>query len=60
LNFEIVYWIENPDYNVYMDIQQTINLEIFQHFKTEGIEFAYPSQSIYVNDVSAMQVGLNT
>jgi small-conductance mechanosensitive channel len=53
LNFEIVYWIENPDYNIYMDIQQKINLEIFQQFESEDIEFAYPSQSIYLNDVSS-------
>ena len=53
LNFETVYWIENPDYNIYMDIQQTINLEIFQQFESEDIEFAYPSQSIYLNDVSS-------
>ena len=53
LNFEIVYWIENPDYNIYMDIQQKINLEIFHQFESEDIEFAYPSQSIYLNDVSS-------
>jgi len=59
LNFEIVYWIENPDYNIYMEIQQAINLEIFQQFKREGIEFAYPSQSIYVHDVSSTETTLN-
>ena len=49
LIFEIVYWIGDPDYNMYMEIQQAINLEIFQKFETEEIEFAYPSQSIYIN-----------
>jgi small-conductance mechanosensitive channel len=59
LNFEIVYWIENPDYNIYMEIQQAINLEIFQQFGKEGIEFAYPSQSIYLNDVPSVETTLN-
>ncbi|MGD8738866.1 MAG: mechanosensitive ion channel family protein [Desulfobacterales bacterium] len=59
LNFEIVYWIENPDYNIYMDIQQAINLEIFQQFEKEGIEFAYPSQSIFINDDSSVKAALN-
>ena len=59
LNFEIVYWIENPDYNIYMDIQQTINLEIFQQFESEDIEFAYPSQSIFINDGSSVKAALN-
>ena len=48
LNFEIVYWIRNPDYNVYMDIQQTINLSIFKQFEEKGIEFAYPTQTLFV------------
>jgi len=48
LNFEIVYWIQNPDYNVYMDIQQGINLSIFKQFKEKGIEFAYPTQTLIV------------
>jgi small-conductance mechanosensitive channel len=59
LNFEIVYWIENPDYNIYMDIQQTINLKIFQQFEKENIEFAYPSQSIFINDGSSVKSALN-
>jgi len=53
LNFEIVYWILNPDYNVYMDIQQAINLSIFEQFKERGIQFAYPTQTLFIgNDFS--------
>ncbi|MCG6912023.1 MAG: mechanosensitive ion channel family protein [Deltaproteobacteria bacterium] len=53
LNFEVVYWIQNPDYNVYMDIQQIINLSIFKQFKDKGIKFAYPTQTVFVqNDLS--------
>jgi small-conductance mechanosensitive channel len=48
LDFEIVYWVEIPDYNTYMDIQQSINLEIFQRFEGEGIEFAYPTRTLHV------------
>ncbi len=53
LVFEIVYWINDPDYNLYMDIQQAINLEIFRRFQDEGIEFAYPTQSLYVSKPDA-------
>lgn len=49
LNFEFVYYIEGSDYNKYMDIQQSINLEIFQSFENEKIEFAYPTQTLYVS-----------
>ncbi len=49
LNYEIVYWVKSPDYNVYMDIQQAINLEIYRRFSDEQIEFAYPTQTLFIN-----------
>lgn len=48
LNFEFVYYVTGADYNKYMDIQQAINLTIFQAFETEGIAFAYPTQTLFV------------
>jgi len=49
LNFEIVYYVESSDYALYMDIQQAVNLEIFRRFAESGIEFAYPTQTLFVN-----------
>ena len=49
LNFEFVYYIEGSDYNKYMDIQQSINFEVFKSFENEKIEFAYPTQTLYVS-----------
>lgn len=46
LDFEIVYWLLQGDYNFFMDTQQAVNLEIGRKFKEEGIEFAYPTQTI--------------
>lgn len=48
LNFEVVYFVTNSDYGVYMDVQETINQEIFRRFEEEGIEFAYPTQTLYI------------
>lgn len=48
LNFEVVYYVLTPEYNAYMDIQQAINLELYREFHEEGIEFAYPTQTVYV------------
>ncbi|HEU4586158.1 MAG TPA: mechanosensitive ion channel family protein [Gemmatimonadaceae bacterium] len=42
LDFETVYYVLSPDYNVYMDIQQAINLVIMRRFEDEGIRFAHP------------------
>lgn len=49
LTFETVYFVLSPDYNRYMDIQQGINLAIFERFEKDGIEFAYPTQTLYLN-----------
>lgn len=55
LDFEIVYYVLAPDYNLYMDIQQSINLRIHERFEQENIDFAYPTQTIYLKraDVAA-------
>lgn len=52
LNFEAVYYVLDPNYTRYMDIQQAINLEICRRFQAEAIEFAYPTQTLYVHDVN--------
>jgi len=49
LNFEVVYYIEDNDYTKYMDIQQEINLKIADKFAENNIQFAYPTQVIYLN-----------
>jgi small-conductance mechanosensitive channel len=48
LNFETVYYVLTPDYNAYMDVQQAIYLAIHERFEQEGIEFAYPTQTLYL------------
>jgi MscS family membrane protein len=51
LEFEIVYWVLSPDYTTYMDVQQEINFGIFRAFEQEGIDFAFPSQTIHVPEL---------
>lgn len=54
LDFEVVYFVLTADYNIYMDIQQEINLQIFTRFEQEGIEFAFPTQTLmWQQEVSA-------
>ncbi|MCG2713483.1 MAG: mechanosensitive ion channel family protein [Candidatus Omnitrophica bacterium] len=48
LIFEVVYFVSSPDYNKYMDIQQEINFAIKEEFEKRGIEFAYPTQTLFV------------
>ncbi|GAB3168834.1 mechanosensitive ion channel family protein [Telluribacter humicola] len=53
LDFEVVYYVQSSDYTVYMDIQQTINLRIYEEFLRMGVEFAYPTRTLYVTDSNA-------
>ncbi len=46
LIYSIVYFVLDPAYASYLDIQQIINLELYQRFEQEGIEFAYPTQTV--------------
>jgi small-conductance mechanosensitive channel len=48
LNLEFVYHVLSPDYGLFMDRQQEINLEIFRRFNAEGIGFAYPTQTLFL------------
>ncbi len=50
LDFEAVYYVLDSAYALFMDVQQAINLELFQRLSAEGIEFAYPTQTIYMGN----------
>ncbi len=57
LDFETVYYVLDPDYNLYMDIQQAINLALMHDFEGRGIEFAFPTQTIHFAGRAAEDVG---
>ena len=52
LIFEVVYNVLTPVYNKYMDVQQSINVNIMEAFEQRRIEFAYPTQKLYVTQVA--------
>ncbi|MEW5873006.1 MAG: mechanosensitive ion channel family protein [Chloroflexota bacterium] len=52
LDFECAYFVETPDLRVHMDARQAINLAIFQRFEQEGIQLAYPTQTVYLDRVN--------
>ncbi|WP_028008206.1 mechanosensitive ion channel family protein [Solimonas flava] len=47
-DFEVVYWMLDPDYNKYMDTQQAINLAMVRAFERAGIGFAYPTRTLHL------------
>ncbi|MEO8171775.1 MAG: mechanosensitive ion channel family protein [Sediminibacterium sp.] len=49
INYEIVYFIASPDYNLYMNTQEEICLKILEEFRKRNIEFAFPTQTVFLN-----------
>jgi small-conductance mechanosensitive channel len=59
VDFEVVYWVLDPDYNLYMDIQQAINLALLRTLAKTGISLAYPTRSIQMDTpVRVVMAGL--
>ena len=50
LEFEIVYLVMTSDYHEYIDIRHKINPAIYEKFEEQGIEFAYPTRRLLLND----------
>ncbi len=48
LDFETVYYMKVPDYATYMNAQQRINFELYEAFAAQGIEFAFPTQTLHI------------
>ncbi len=58
LDYETVYYVKSADYNRFMDIQQNINFRILEAFERRKIEFAYPTQKIWLATPAASLASL--
>ncbi len=52
LEYDFVYYVYSSDLNIYMYKQLEIIFIIMDFFEKSGIEFAYPTQTLYLNKVS--------
>jgi len=48
LNIYMSYWVKPADYWLYHTVNERVNLEIMKRFEAEQIEFAFPTQTLYV------------
>jgi MscS family membrane protein len=48
LNILVIYWYHPPNYWDYMAFNERFNKEVFYRFKEEGIDFAFPTQTLYL------------
>ncbi len=58
LNILVLYWYAPADYWDYMDHAQRLNLRIFEEFEKAGIEFAFPTQTLYLAGDPKRQLAL--
>jgi len=45
-NYEVVYYVDNTDYTVYMNVQQEIYLSIIAGLEARGVSLALPVQTV--------------
>ena len=50
LDYELVFFSNNPDFNRAMAAKSAVLLALFRLFKDEGIVFAYPTQTIFIEE----------
>ena len=55
INYEIVYYVNSADYLLYMDTHQEICMTIFEEFEKTAIEFAFPTQTLFVNSQNEIE-----
>jgi len=48
LNIYMSYWVKPADYWLYHQVNEQVNFEIMKRFEAEQIEFAFPTQTLYV------------
>jgi small-conductance mechanosensitive channel len=48
-DFEIVYYMQTPDYSKYLDTQEMINFAVVEAFQKEDIEMPFPTQTVLIN-----------
>jgi len=48
LNIIVIYWYHPPDYWDFMRFSEKVNLEILSRFNSEGIDFAFPTQTLHL------------
>jgi MscS family membrane protein len=59
LNINVTYWFAPPDWSAYLQFTHDFNMELLRRFNAEGIEFAFPTQTLYVKQDSPLAADVN-
>jgi MscS family membrane protein len=58
LNLIVIYWYHPPDYWAFLAFGERINLELLRRFNDEGIEFAFPTRTLYLTGEAPLPLRL--
>ncbi|MCK4277184.1 MAG: mechanosensitive ion channel family protein, partial [Phycisphaerae bacterium] len=56
LNIIVYYWFVPPDWWEYNEFNHEFNMELLRRYNEEGIEFAFPTQTLYVKPDAELAV----
>lgn len=48
LDFEVVFYIDSPEYSEFAAIVQVVNFAIYEKFESAGLSFAFPTQTVHL------------
>lgn len=58
LNILVIYWYHNPDFVEYLTFTDRVNFQILKRFNDEGIEFAFPTQTVFLANDDKRQLAV--
>jgi MscS family membrane protein len=58
LNILVIYWYHPPEYWDFMAFSHAFNMKLLQAFEADGIEFAFPTQTLYLANDERRQLAL--
>jgi MscS family membrane protein len=56
LDIQLVYFSANPDWRKHMELRERINLQIMRAVAARGLSFAFPTQTLHVEDEVARKL----
>jgi MscS family membrane protein len=50
LNIMMIYWVKPANWWLFQEVNEKVNLEMMRRFAETGIEFAFPTQTLYLKN----------
>ena len=58
LGIRVTYWFAPPEWEDYLEFNHGFNTELLERFNAEGIEFAFPTQTLYLRHENELKADI--